>query len=98
MEYRVLIQIPGVTLADEPSWERLIAWLESNHGDMGPVISWDSHTTARITVATNAEDAAGAAELASCAVARALHASDLGALYPSAIEMEPVLAEERAAA
>jgi hypothetical protein len=98
VEYRIFIQIPGVSLADEPSWERLIGWLERHHGELGPVISWDDSATARITVATNATDAAGAAEIASGAVARALHASGLGALYPNAIEIEPVRAKERVAA
>jgi len=98
MEYRIFIQIPGVLLADEASWERLIAWLEFNHGDLGPVISWDDSSTARITVATDAEDAAAAAEIASGAVSRALHAADLGALYPRAIEVEPTDAKESLAA
>jgi len=90
MEYRIFVQIPGVPLADEASWERLIGWLERNHGDLGPVISWDDSTTARITVATDAEDAAAAAEIASGTVSHALHVTDLGALYPRAIEIEPV--------
>jgi hypothetical protein len=94
MEYRIFVQIPGVPLAEEASWERLIGWLEHNHGDLGPVISWDDSTTARITVATDAEDAAAAAEVASGAVSRALHATDLGALYPRAIEVEPAEAKE----
>jgi hypothetical protein len=98
MEYRIFVEIPGVPLADEASWERLIGWLERNHGDLGPVISWDDSTTARITVATDAEDAAAAAEIASGAVSRALHATDLGALYPRAIEIEPVQAKEPVAA
>jgi hypothetical protein len=94
MECRIFVQIPGVPLADEASWERLIGWLERNHADLGPVISWDDSTTARITVATDAEDAAAAAEIASGAVSRALHATDLGALYPRAIEVEPADAKE----
>lgn len=98
MEYRIFVQIPGVPLADEASWERLIGWLEGNHGDLGPVISWDDSTTARITVATDAEDAAAAVEVASGAVSRALHATDLGALYPRAIEVEFVDAKEPLAA
>ena len=98
MEYRIFVQIPGVPLEDEASWERLIGWLEHNHGDLGPVISWDDSTTARITVATDAEDAAAAAEIASGAVSRALHATDLGALYPRAIEVESVDAKEPLAA
>lgn len=98
MEYRIFVQIPGVHFADEASWERLIGWLEGNHGDLGPVISWDDSTTARITVATNAEDAAAAAEVATGAVSRALHAADLGALYPRAIEVESVDAKEPLAA
>jgi hypothetical protein len=89
---------PSVPLADEPSWERLIGWLEHNHGDLGPVISWDDGTTARITVATDAEDAAAAVEIATGAVSRALHATDLGALYPRAIEVEPAEATEPLAA
>jgi hypothetical protein len=96
MEYRIFVQIPGVLLADEASWERLIGWLEHNHGDLGPVISWDDCTTARITVAT--EDAAAAAEIASSAVSRALHATDLGTLYPRAIEVEPANSNEPVAA
>jgi len=84
MEYRIFVQVPGVPLADEASWERLIDWLERSHGDLGPVISWDDSTTARITVATDAEDAAAAAEVASTTVSRALHAADLGVLYPRA--------------
>jgi hypothetical protein len=59
------------------------------------VISWDDSTTARITVATDAEDAA---EIASGAVSRALHATDLGALYPRAIEVEPTDTKEAVAA
>lgn len=98
VEYRIFVQIPGVPLADEPSWERLIGWLERNHGDLGPVLSWDDSTTARITVATDAEDAAAAAEVASSAVSRALHATDLGALYPRAIEVESAEAKEPVAA
>lgn len=98
MEYRIFVQIPGLPLAEEASWERVIGWLESNHGDLGPVISWDDGTTARITVATDAEDAAAAAEIASGAVSRALHATELGALYPHAIEVESVDAEEPLAA
>ncbi len=90
MECRIFVQISGVPLAEEASWERLIGWLEHNHGDLGPVISWDDSTTARITVATHAEDAAAAAEIASGAVSRALHATGLGALYPRAIEVELV--------
>jgi hypothetical protein len=97
MEYRIFVQIPGVLLADEASWERLIGWLEHNHGDLGPVISWDDCTTARITVATDTEDAA-AAEIASSAVSRALHATNLGALYPRAIEVEPANSNEPVAA
>lgn len=98
MEYRIYVQIPGVPLADEASWERLIGWLEHHHGGLGPVISWDDSTTARITVATDAEDAAAAAEIASGAVSRALHATDLGALYPRAIEVEPADTKEAVAA
>ncbi len=98
MEYRIFVLVPGVPLADESAWERLIGWLERNHGELGPVISWDDSTTARITVATNAEDAAAAAEMASSAVARALHAIDLGVLYPRAIEVEAVNATEPLAA
>jgi hypothetical protein len=98
MEYRIFVQIPGVPLAEEASWERLIGWLEQNHGDLGPVISWDDSTTARITVAIDAEDAAAAAEVASGAVSRALHAVDLGALYPRAIEVEPADTKEAVAA
>jgi hypothetical protein len=98
MEYRIFVQIPGVPLADEASWERLISWLERNHADLGPVISWDDSTTACVTVATDAEDAAAAAEIASGAVSRALHATDLGALYPRAIEVESADAKEPVAA
>lgn len=98
MEYRIFVQVSGPPLTPEASWERLIGWLEANHGDLGPVISWDDSTTARITVATDAEDAAAAAEVASSAVSRALHATDLGALYPRAIEVEPVAAKEPVAA
>lgn len=98
MEYRIFVQIPGVLLADEASWERLIGWLEHNHGDLGPVISWDDCATARITVATDTEDAAAAAEIASSAVSRALHATDLGTLYPRAIEVEPANSNEPVAA
>jgi hypothetical protein len=53
-------------------------------------------TTARITLATDAE--AAAAEIASGAVSRALHATDLGALYPRAIEVELVDTKEPMAA
>ncbi|HEY7960409.1 MAG TPA: hypothetical protein VID29_00675 [Solirubrobacteraceae bacterium] len=98
MEYRIFVQISGVPLENEASWERLIGWLELNHGDLGPVISWDDNTTARITVATDAEDAAAAAEIASSAVSRALHATDLGALYPRAIEIEALDDKEPIAA
>lgn len=65
MEYRIFAQIPGVPLANEASREHLIGWLEHNHGDLGPVISWDDSTTARITVATDAEDASASPEVAS---------------------------------
>lgn len=98
MEYRIFVQVPGLPLAAEASWERLIGWLEANHSNLGPVISWDDSTTARITVATDAEDAAAAAEVASGAVSRALRATDLGALYPREIEVEPAGAEEPVAA
>jgi hypothetical protein len=98
MEYRIFVQIPGVPLEDEASWERLIGWLEHNHGHLGPVISWDDSMTALVTIATDAEDAAAAAEIASGAVSRALHATDLGALYPRAIEIESVDAKESLAA
>ncbi len=98
MEYRIFVHIPDLPLAEEASWERLIGWLEDNHGDLGPVISWDDSTTARITIATEAQDAAAAAEVASGAVSRALHAADLGALYPHAIEVEAVDAKESLAA
>lgn len=98
MEYRIFVQIPGLSLVDETAWERLIGWLEANHRALGPVISWDDSETARITVATNAEDAAAAAEVASSAVSRALHATDLGVLYPRAIEVEAVDSAEPVAA
>lgn len=98
MEYRVFVQIPGVALADEASWERLIGWLERNHADLGPVISWEDSTTACVTVATDAEDAAAAAEIAAGAVSRALHATGLGTLYPRAIEVEQADAKEPVAA
>jgi hypothetical protein len=98
MEFRIFVQILGVPVAEETSWERLIGWLERNHGDLGPVISWDDSTTARITVATDAEDAAAAAEVASGAVSRALHATDLGALYPRTIEVEPADTKQAVAA
>jgi hypothetical protein len=62
------------------------------------MISWDHNTTARVTVATDAEDAAAAVEIASGAVSRALHATDLGALYPRGIEVESVDAKEPVAA
>src|SRR5580692_7014663 len=98
MEYRIFVQTLSIPVAEETSWERLIGWLEHHHGDLGPVISWDDSTTARITVATDAEDAAAAAEIASGAVSRALHATDLGALYPSTIEVEPVDTKQAVAA
>jgi hypothetical protein len=98
VEYRIFVQVSGLPLTAEASWERLIGWLEANHGDLGPVISWDDGTTARITVATDAEDAAAAAEVASSAVSRALHATDLGALYPRTIEIEPADVKEPVAA
>jgi hypothetical protein len=43
-----------------------------------------------------AEDAAAAAEIASGAVSRALHATDLGAIYPRAIEVEPADTKQQA--
>ncbi len=98
IEYRIFVQIPGVPLSDEASWERLIGRLESHHADFGPVISWGDSTTACVTVATDAEDVAAAAEIASGAVSRALRATDLGALYPRAIEVEPADAKEPVAA
>ncbi len=98
VEYRIFVHVPGLQLAAEASWERLIGWLEANHGELGPVISWDDSTTARITVATDAEDAAAAAEVAAGVVSRALHDTDLGALYPRAIEVEPTARKEPLAA
>ncbi len=90
VEFRIYVQIPGVSLEEESSWERLIDWLEHTYRDLGPVLSWDDRDTARITLAATAEDLAAAAEVASSAVSQALHATGLGMLYPRAIEVEPI--------
>lgn len=87
MEYRAWIHIPGLPLADEHAWAPLMAHLEHEHGEYGPIIGWDND--AHIVLSTDAPSEAEAAQMLYHAVAESLRAQGLAHLYPAGVEIEP---------
>lgn len=87
VEYRGWIKVPDLPYEREKDHERLHAALLADHVDLGPVMTWDDDATV-VVLATDAEDEAAAASILTGAVSDALHASDLGHLYPAGVEIE----------
>lgn len=91
MEFRAFIQVPGLPYENEPAHEGLFDVLRRDFGRLGPVMSWTSRGDATVVVlATDAEDESEAAAEMIAAVSMSLHRSNLGNLYPAAIEIEVV--------
>lgn len=92
-EYRLWITVPGLPLADEDQWERLIDHLEEHHGELGPAIGWD-RDVASIVVSLEADSEARAVQGGVDAIAASLHEVGLGDHYPTSVEVETVTEEE----
>jgi hypothetical protein len=97
-EYRAWITIPGLAVdaSDESQWMPLLDALRRDHDELGPILGGDAHV--QVVVATDAPDEASAAGELHAAVVDSLRAAGLEHLYPSALELQLVDADERAAA
>jgi hypothetical protein len=98
MEHRVWLTIPNLPFTAEQAWEPIITALERDHGELGPVISFEADGSATIVVADDTPDAAHAARGAVAAVVDTLHSLGRGDLYPTAVKVQPVPADELASA
>jgi len=97
MEQRIYVNVPGLPRPEpgvpDEAWEPFITWLERHRATLGPVLGWDEHG-GHVVVSGDWPDAAAAAGAALEAVVDALRATHLGHLFPSAVEIEPVPADE----
>lgn len=99
MEHRTWLTIPNLPFDDEQAWKPIITALEREHGDLGPGVSFEPDGSATIIiVADDTPDAAHAARGAVTAVVDTLRAVGRGDLYPIAVEVEVVSADEFTAA
>lgn len=92
MEYRAHITIPGFPI--DPEGDRaldLTRWIDEQT-DMRPAMAVPvaEGQDATLTLATNAPDEAFATRRMVAAATRGLEALNLGHLYPTRIELEPV--------
>ena len=87
MEYRAFVTVPGLPFSQDAKWEPFIEALESVHGDLGPVLSWE-RGEATVMLATDAAEGAEAASTVVRAVADGLLAAGLGGHYPSNVALE----------
>lgn len=91
--------MPGLPYAREASLEPVIGLLEREHAEFGPVIGWDDeHGGAHLILATDADDAATAAQGVLDVVCAALRAAGPAGSYPTRGEVELVDAEQPAVA
>jgi hypothetical protein len=98
MEYRGWITVPGVNIESDEA-DELLGALEQRHGDLGPVLSGaGGGDDVEVILSTDRDDETSAACWLYSAVADGLHRAGLGGLYPTAIKLEAVTAEERAPA
>lgn len=98
VEHRTWLTIPNIPFENESVWEPIITALERDHGDLGPVISFEADGSATIVVASDATDAANAARESVAAVVDTLRSVGRGDLYPAAVAVEVVAADELASA
>jgi hypothetical protein len=98
MEHRVWLTIPNLPFSAEQAWEPIITTLEHDHGELGPVISFEADGSAIIVLADDSPDAAHAAHEAVAAVVDTLRSLGRGDLYPTAVKVQPVPADELASA
>ncbi len=89
MEFRSWIALDELPLADESAWLPLARYLERNHVDLGPVVTWEDETTMVIVLADDQVDHVSAAERATEVVSDALRAVKLVDRVPRVLEVEP---------
>jgi hypothetical protein len=92
-EYRLWITVPDLPLEDERSWEPWIDFLEHNHGELGPILTWNGKGGAMVIIALDSDSEALAARAGVEVVADALHRTGLGDRYPQLVEVEKTLVE-----
>jgi hypothetical protein len=97
MEYRVFLKIPGIEVADEAAWEKLISRLERDYNQFGPVIGF-YEGGAEVVVSMDCATEADAASRGVEAIASSLLATGLGAYYPGSVTIEAITADELATA
>jgi hypothetical protein len=87
VEYRVAIEIPGLSINETARWQPLAAHLETFHGALGPVVAWRDEYVLAVTVAIDAETPVDAVTTAVLATTDSLSAVGLGDFYPTAINV-----------
>lgn len=88
MEYRTWTSVANIPFEDEAAWLPLTVHLEREHGDLGPVASWEEDGTLILILADEQPDPAAAAESAAHVVSKALHAVGLADRFPSVFQVE----------
>jgi hypothetical protein len=95
-EYRLWITVPDLPLGnldDDQPWEPWLEFLERNHGDLGPVLTWDGEGGAIVIIALDADSEAHAVSTGVDVVSDALHRTGLSDRYPRLVEVEKTLVE-----
>lgn len=90
VEYRAWIDVPGLPVADEADWQRLMDRLEESHGELGPVGSWEQPDTLTVVLSTDADTPVAAARELVDAVLDSLQAAGMSEKVPTAMRLEPV--------
>lgn len=94
MEQRTRTRITSFPHWDaEPEWQPFIAYLEREHPELGPVLSWDGPDVGVVVLADDQPDAATAAETAAHVIADALRHAGLGDRFASVEDVEPADAD-----
>ena len=87
--------VPGLPVADEDTWEPFITRLEEDHGQFGPVMTWDGGypewPDGVVVLATDAESEKEAADQMVEVVRRALKDVGLTDHSPTDVETEMVV-------
>ena len=97
MEYRLWITVPAMPFEAEELWEPFIERMETRHGKLGPVLTWDGKGGTIVIVSADTDNEAHAVAKGVDAIAEALNATGLGDHYPASVEIELAEPELQAA-
>lgn len=98
VELRIYVTIPGLPrpadgTPDVEAWEPFVGWLEEHAAGLGPVLAWNAQG-GEVVVSGDYPDRAAAARAALDVVANGLRATGFGDLFPTAVEIVSVAADE----